>query len=185
MLIPVRTGGRHLDAGSAYSWSLSDIIETGLFKFLFSEDDIGTANLGGLVNDVEEWLTSGPPDAPRLRTTDDAPQTFQDMLDWFKKGKPSKDFFGDYQGSTKGSFYRRLKYIVLEGNGVLRRNDPKGKPIRIPEKGQTAPWVIDLLLSVNITFTVFVLSCALVDSIVSKRLRAAVTVSCRPSAASA
>ena len=142
--IPVRTGGRHLDAGSAYSWSLSDVIEMGLFKFLFSEDDIGTANLGGLVNDVEEWLTSGPADAPRLRTTDDAPRTFQEMLDWFKTGKPSKDFFGDYQGSTKGSFYRRLKYIVLEGNGVLRRNDPKGKPIRIPEKGQTAPWVIDL-----------------------------------------
>ena len=142
--VPVRTGGRHLGAESAYSWSLSDVIEHGLFKFLFGEDDIGTANLGGLVNDVEEWLTSGPPDAPRLRTTEDAPQTFQDMLDWFKKGKPSKDFFGDYQGSTKGSFYRRLKYIVLEGNGVLRRNDPKGKPIRIPEKGQTAPWVIDL-----------------------------------------
>ena len=142
--VAVRTGSRTPADVKPYSWALSDVIEMGLFKYLFSEDDIGTANLGGLVNDVEEWLTSGPPDAPKLRTTDAAPQTFQGMLDWFKENKASKDFFGDYQGSTKSSFFRRLKYIVMEGDGVLRRHDTKGNPLRIPEQGQTAPWVIDL-----------------------------------------
>lgn len=142
--VAIRTGSRTPAEVKPYSWSLSDVIEMGLFKYLFSEDDISTANLGGLVNDVEEWLTSGPPDSPKLRTTDDAPQTFQGMLDWFKKNKEDKKFFGDYQGSTKSSFFRRLKYIVMEGDGVLRRNDTQGNPLHIPEKGQTAPWVIDL-----------------------------------------
>ena len=40
-----------------YSWSLSDIIEQRLFKFLFSEEDIYEPNFGGLVGELEEWLT--------------------------------------------------------------------------------------------------------------------------------
>lgn len=141
---PVGTGGRVLGPEAAYSWSLSDVIERGLFKFLFSEEEIGTANLGGLVGEVEEWLTSGPPDAPRLRTTDAAPQTFQELLDWFKENKKDKDFFGDFMIGTKGSFYRRLKYVVQEGDGVLRRSDVKGHPLRIPTAGVESPLVIDL-----------------------------------------
>ena len=35
-----------------YSWSLADIIEQRLFKFLFSEEDIYDPNFGGLVG---EW----------------------------------------------------------------------------------------------------------------------------------
>lgn len=140
---PVRTGGRTADV-KPYSWSLSDIIEQRLFSYLFSEDDLGTANLGGLVGEVEEWLTSGPPDNPRLRTTDDAPQTFDELLKWFKEKKKDKDFFGEFMTATKGSFYRRLKYVVMEGDGVLRRTDPKGNPLVIPSVGQDSPLVIDL-----------------------------------------
>ena len=33
--VPVRTGSRHLKAEDAYSWSLSDIIEMGLFEWHF------------------------------------------------------------------------------------------------------------------------------------------------------
>lgn len=139
----VPTGGRTTDVKS-YGWSLSDIIEQRLFKYLFSEDEIGTANLGGLVGEVEEWLTSGPPEAPTLRTTDNAPQTFQALLDWFKKHKNDKDFFGDFLVATKGSFFRRLKYVVQEGDGVLRRDDPKGHPLAIPASGIESPIVIDL-----------------------------------------
>jgi DNA helicase HerA-like ATPase len=141
---PVPTGGRPLTPADAYSWSLSDVVEAGLFKFLFSEDEIGTANLGGLVGEVEEWLTSGPQDDPKLRTTDDAPRTFQELLDWFKERKKDKDFFGDFMPGTKGSFYRRLKYVVMEGNGVLRREEAKGRPLKIPSVGLAAPLVIDL-----------------------------------------
>lgn len=140
---PVSTGGR-ADGVSAYSWSLSDVIEGGLFKFLFSEDEIGTANLGGLVGEVEEYLTSGTHDDLRLRTGKDAPQTFQALLEWFKEIKGGKEFFADFMPGTKGSFYRRLKYVIMEGDGVLRRNDAKGKPIAIPNCGQTFPTVIDL-----------------------------------------
>lgn len=139
----VKTGGR-LDGVKPYSWSLADIIEQGLFKFLFAEEEIGTANLGGLVGEVEEWLTSGPPENPRLRTSDNAPQTFQEMLDWFKQNKQGKDFFGDFMPGTKGSFFRRLKYIVHEGDGVLRRTEARGNPLLIPSVGVEAPFVIDL-----------------------------------------
>jgi DNA helicase HerA-like ATPase len=140
---PVPTGGRTSDV-EPYSWALKDVIEFGLFRFLFSEDEIGGANLGGLVGEVEEWLTSGPPGEPRLRTTDGAPQTFQELLEWFKKGKEDKSFFGDFLPGTKGAFYRRLKYVVMEGDGVLRRHDREGKPLKIPAAGRDAPLVIDL-----------------------------------------
>lgn len=140
---PVPTGGRSTDV-KPYSWSLSDIIEQGLFKYLFAEEDIGTANLGGLVGEVEEWLTSGPPEQPCLRATDGAPQTFAALLDWFKNNKNDNRFFGDFQAGTKGSFFRRLKYVVNEGDGVLRRRQPKGNPLVIPGVGQDGPLVIDL-----------------------------------------
>ncbi|MDB5311572.1 MAG: hypothetical protein JWO38_5774 [Gemmataceae bacterium] len=140
---PVPTGGRTTGV-RPYSWSLADIIERGLFKYLFSEDEIATANLGGLVGEVEEWLTSGPPDNPRLRTTDGAPQTFELLVKWFKDNKKDSSFFGDFLPGTKGSFLRRLKYVVQEGDGVLRRTDPTGNPLTIPSAGQEAPIVIDL-----------------------------------------
>lgn len=141
---PVATGGRPSESVKPYSWALKDVIEHGLFRFLFSEDDIGTANLGGLVGEVEEWLTNGPPGEPRRRTTNGAPQTVQEALDWFKQQKDDKAFFGDFMPGTKGAFYRRLKYVVMEGDGVLRRNDPTGNPLVIPAAGRDAPLVIDL-----------------------------------------
>jgi DNA helicase HerA-like ATPase len=142
--LPVGVGGRDANTVTAYSWSLADVIRQGLFKFLFSEDEIGTANLGGLVGEVEEWLTSGTSDDPKLRTTDGAPKTFQELLDWFKENKKDKEFFGDFLAGTKGSFYRRLKYVVMEGEGVLRRKEAQGKPLLIPNCGQDSPTVIDL-----------------------------------------
>ncbi len=146
---PVQTGGRIADV-KPYSWSLSDIVEGCLFKYLFAGDDLNSANLGGLVSEVEEWLTSGPPDAPKLRTTDDAPQTFIAMIEWFRSIKnldrdaAKKGLFGEFVLGTKASFFRRLKYIVTEGNGVLRRDDPTGNPLKIPQTGIDDPLVIDL-----------------------------------------
>lgn len=104
MSTPVPTGGRTLDV-QPYSWSLSDIIEQGLFKYLFSEDDISTANLGGLVSEVEDWLTSGSQDQPKLRITDSAPQTFDEMIVWFKKVKEDKSIFGDFMAARRGASF--------------------------------------------------------------------------------
>jgi DNA helicase HerA-like ATPase len=127
-----------------YSWSLSNIIEQRLFKFLFSEEDVYEPNFGGLVGELEEWLTNETPAGPKLRTTADAPQTFQELLDWFKAHKAEANFFGDAHAGTKGKLLRRLKYIVQEGDGVLRRTDPTGNPLIIPAAGAEGPIVIDL-----------------------------------------
>ncbi len=51
---PIRTGR---DGVTAYSWGLADIIEQGLFRFLFADDDIGNPNFSALVGAVEERLT--------------------------------------------------------------------------------------------------------------------------------
>jgi DNA helicase HerA-like ATPase len=139
--IPVSVG-RTDNAVKPYSWSLSDIIDQRLFRFLFSETDIYDANFGGLVGELEDWLTSGPPDAPRLRNTDDAPQTFDELLAWFRDKRDS--MFMDFVPATKGKLLRRLKYIVQEGDGVLRRNDAQGNPLVLPKAGADGPIVIDL-----------------------------------------
>src|SRR5207244_844628 len=47
-------------------------------------------------------------------------------------------------GGTKGKLLRRLKYIVNEGDGVLRKDDPKGNPLVLPQSGVPGPVVIDL-----------------------------------------
>jgi uncharacterized protein len=139
--LPAATGRTGNDV-KPYSWSLSDIIEQRLFKFLFSEEDVYEPNFGGLVGEVEEWLTSETAAGPKLRASSDAPQTFQQLLDWFKENK--KTLFDDAHAGTKGKLLRRLKYIVQEGDGVLRRNDLKGNPLVVPAAGVDGPVVIDL-----------------------------------------
>jgi DNA helicase HerA-like ATPase len=134
--------GRMDNAVRPYSWSLSDIIEHRLFRFLFSEDDIYDANFGGLVGEVEDWLTSGPPESPRLRTSDDAPQTFDQLLNWFRDNRDH--MFTDFVAATKGKLLRRLRYIVHEGDGVLRRTETTGNPLVMPTAGSPGPVVIDL-----------------------------------------
>ena len=138
---PVDTG-RPDGLVKPYSWSLSDVIRQELFSFLFSEDDIHDANFGGLVNEVEEWLTSSGPHGPSLRTTNGAPQTFDELLEWFRDQKDG--MFSDFHKGTKGKLLRRLKYVVQEGDGVLRRSDATGNPIAIPQNGTKGPVVIDL-----------------------------------------
>lgn len=134
--------GRTDNSVKPYSWSLSDIIEHGLFRFLFSEEDIYDANFGGLVGELEDWLTSGPPGSPRLRATDNAPQTFDQLLSWFRENRDR--MFTDFLAGTKGKLLRRLRYIVHEGDGVLRRSTPKGHPLEMPKAGVNGPIVIDL-----------------------------------------
>jgi DNA helicase HerA-like ATPase len=140
--------GRTDNAVKPYSWSLSDIIENRLFRFLFSETDIYEPNFGGLVGELEDWLTSGPPEAPRLRATDNAPQTFDELLTWFRDNR--EHMFTDFVAGTKGKLLRRLKYIVQEGDGVLRRTDDRGNPLVLPKVGIEGPIVIDLF-SIRLT----------------------------------
>ncbi|QEL15341.1 ATP-binding protein [Limnoglobus roseus] len=136
---PVQTGGRTTDV-LPYSWSLADVIEQELFSFLFSEEDVYDPNFGGLVGEMEEYLTSETAAGRKLRK--DGPQTFADLLDWFRDERDS--LFMDFVKATKGKLLRRLKYIVQEGDGVLVRKEPKGNALKIPSVGQDSPIVIDL-----------------------------------------
>lgn len=136
---PVPTGGRTTDV-KPYSWALADIIEQGLFSFLFSDEDVYDPNFGGLVGEMEEYLTSETANGRKLRR--DGPQTFDALLDWFREERES--LFTDFVKATKGKLLRRLKYIVQEGDGVLVRKQPTGNPLKIPAVGQEAPIVIDL-----------------------------------------
>jgi uncharacterized protein len=137
--LPVNVGR---DGVKPYSWSLSDIIENRLLKFLFSEEDIYDANFGGLVGEVEEWLTSETTGGPKLRATEGAPQTFEAMIDWTRDNKDAR--FKDYTTPTRGKFLRRLKHVVQEGDGVLRLREPKGNPLLMPASEVEGPIVIDL-----------------------------------------
>jgi DNA helicase HerA-like ATPase len=140
---PVATGRPGEDV-RPYSWSLADVIERRLFRYLFSEEDVYDPNFGGLVGELEEWLTNETAAGPKLRATAGAPQTFQELLDWFRKNRDEKVLFGEAHAGTKGKFLRRLKYVVQEGDGVLRRTDPKGNPLLVPAAGADGPMVIDL-----------------------------------------
>jgi DNA helicase HerA-like ATPase len=123
-----------------YSWSLADVIRHGLFRFLFSEDDIYDANFGGLVGDLEEYLTDDSGKEPGLRTN--VPQTLADLVKWFRDEGRNK--FGDAASGTKGKLLRRLKYVVNEGDGVLRKTDVTGNPLVMPNSETDGPIVIDL-----------------------------------------
>jgi hypothetical protein len=144
---PEEKGGNPVDVGrtdgkvQGYSWSLSDIIEHRLFKFLFSEEDIYDANFGGLVGELEERLTDESSGAPRLNTNGGDTATFAKLLHWFRE---NRETFADSAPGTRGKLLRRLKYIVQEGDGVLRRDDEKGHPLVLPKAGVRGPIVIDL-----------------------------------------
>jgi DNA helicase HerA-like ATPase len=134
--------GRNDETVKPYSWSLAEIIEQRLFKFLFSEEDVYDANFGGLVGELEEYLTDESTGAPRLHTHGGDTATFAALLNWFRG--PGRNQFPDFVAGTKGKLLRRLKYIVQEGDGVLRRDDPKGNPLLIDKSGARGPIVIDL-----------------------------------------
>lgn len=132
--------GRNDGAVKPYSWSLADVIEQRLFKFLFADDAIHDPNFGGLVDEVEEHLTREVGGRNVLR--DNVPQTFDELLDQFKAF--AEQNCRDYTAQTRGKVYRHLKFIVRGGDGVLRRHDAKGHPIRIPNAATPGPMVIDL-----------------------------------------
>ena len=73
-----RTGG----VVNPCSWSLADVIEQGLFRFLFAEEDIYDANFGGLAGDLEERLTDHRTGG--LNTNGGRTDTFEKLVDWFR-----------------------------------------------------------------------------------------------------
>lgn len=137
---------------SPYSWSLSDIVERGLFLYLFSDEDANDANFGALVLDIEAWLTDERPENDGyikrgLRNIEGRPKKFDELLDWVTRQSKHKEDGRELSGhhsATWAKFRRRLLKLLLEGNGVLRRQDLKGNPLNVASKTTSDPIVVDL-----------------------------------------
>ncbi len=134
---PVRTGREGVEA---FSWGLADVIEQQMFRFLFADEDTGNANFSALAGAIEERLTDDGNNGPKLRA--DAPQTFDGLLTWLKS--VDRDKIGDPHPGTRASLVRRLRGMLQDSDGVLRRTDRHGKPLKMPNAETPGPWVIDL-----------------------------------------
>lgn len=144
--LPIATGR---DVGvSPYSWGLQDIVERGLFRYLFSDEDANDANFSALILAIEDFLTTerraGNGDVER-RLDQNAPSTFQELEAWIKDqmGAPTSTFAG-HHGSTWKKLWRRLFRLVYESNGVLRRDEASGQPLNVIRADTTDPIVVDL-----------------------------------------
>ncbi len=135
---PIRTGR---DGVTAYSWGLGDIIEQGLFRFLFADDDLSSPNFGALVGAIEERLTCDASDGPKLHS--DVPKTFDELPNWVKD-EANRTALGEPHLGTRASLLRRLRGLIQDSDGVLRRDRSHGKPLTMPNGEVGGPQVIDL-----------------------------------------
>jgi hypothetical protein len=139
-----RTGGV-----APYSYSLADVVERGLFHYLFAAEDIGDENFGVLALAIEDWLTRERLEhggERRRALRDDGPQTFDELFglidSWGNGG--AAPIGGHHHVATVRKFHRRLQKMVFEGRGVLRKSDRQGRPLDVTAAETTPPTVIDL-----------------------------------------
>lgn len=138
-----------IGAVEPYSWSLADIIEAGLFSYLFADTDIEDPNFGTVVRDIEAQLTReqvGKDGTPlrMLRSDSGIPQTFEELKSWIEQHAQGMTKSGPHHLATWGKLWRRYLRLLLEGDGVLRRNDRRGRPLRLTASETCDPTVVDL-----------------------------------------
>lgn len=144
--LPVATGR---DVGvQPYSWGLQDIVERGLFRYLFSDEDANDANFSALTLAIEDFLTTEKRqgDGTVVRSLDpDAPATFKKLEEWIKGQAASTTpvLSGHHSGTWK-KLWRRLFRLVYESNGVLRRDEARGEPLNVIRGDTSDPIVVDL-----------------------------------------
>jgi DNA helicase HerA-like ATPase len=130
-----------------YSWSLGNIIEKGLFRYLFADDDSINDNFRALVLDLEAYLTHEKVENDGNLTRslqNNAPRTFQELLDWISSTDNRDKLSPDHHRATWSKLRRKLLLLVHEGNGVLRRDDQDGNPLDLGRRQTTDPIVVDL-----------------------------------------
>jgi hypothetical protein len=147
--LPVPTG--RTEGVKPYSWSLHDIIAQSLFPYLFAEADANDVNFGALVLDIENWLTQesteGITTTLTLRSDQKQPATFQALLQWVNEqvGRAEADrILPNHHSSTWKKLHRRLRKLVYESRGVLRREDQQGSPLNVVRTDTSDPIVVDL-----------------------------------------
>ncbi len=142
-----RPGNRNV---TPYSWSLKNIIERGLFLYLFSAEDTSNDNFLTVLYDIEEKLThvSVDEDGVESRTLrTDAPQgrdraiqTFADLREWLQP----EALGGEHHRATILKVQRRIKLLLHESRGVLRVDGIDGNPLDVTQTDITDPCVVDL-----------------------------------------
>lgn len=151
-LAPQRRGStQSVDTGRdgvlPYSWALADVIRDGLFRYLFADDDISDDNFEAVVLDVEARLTRNDRRGEEIRRSlndqNGEVRTFAELRAWVDANLDSQAFQKHHVG-TRRKFQRRLFKILLEGEGVLRRDDPSGHPLDVRATDTRGPRVIDL-----------------------------------------
>jgi hypothetical protein len=144
--LPVPTGRD--EEVKAYSWGLKDIIEQGLFRYLFADEDANDANFSALTLALEDFLTTErrQGDSSVVRALNpEAPSTFQKLLAWVEEqsGSAVPVLQGHHSGTWK-KLWRRLFRLVYESSGVLRREESTGQPLKVIHTQTSDPIVVDL-----------------------------------------
>ncbi|MDJ0635545.1 MAG: ATP-binding protein [Xenococcaceae cyanobacterium MO_188.B29] len=135
------------DTVQAYSWSLGNIIEKGLFPYLFADDESINDNFRALVLDIEAYLTKEiiQNDGNIIFSLKPgSPQTFQKLLEWLDDEDNRQNYFHSHHLATWRKLRRKLGLLINEGNGVLRRDDCNGNPLDLGLRNTSDPIVIDL-----------------------------------------
>ncbi|MEX1255069.1 MAG: ATP-binding protein, partial [Dehalococcoidia bacterium] len=134
-----------------YSWSLEDILASGLFVYLFNDSDREDDNFALLVADIERLLSRErrQPDGTPVREMrrDTIAKTFQELFDWFERGlqretgeDKGEPFPADalfmrlesvHHPGTVRRFYRRLRRVVYESAGIFRLDGAGSHPLDI------------------------------------------------------
>lgn len=144
--LPVPTGRD--EEVKAYSWGLKDIIERGLFRYLFADEDTNDANFSALTLALEDFLTTerSQGDSSVARTLNpEAPKTFKALLDWIGGQSNNKEIaLPGHHANTWKKLWRRLFRQVYESNGVLRLEESTGQPLDVIRTQTSDPIVVDL-----------------------------------------
>jgi len=149
--VPINTGRPKADV-KAYSWSLRDVVERGLFSYLFADEDVRDANFGALALAIELWLTKEKVERDNSRRRilvagPDRPTCFQGLLDLVSNvasGQEGSPWGPSHHPATIRKLHRRLFRLVYDGNGVLRRESQQGKPLEVCARDSRDPVVVDL-----------------------------------------
>jgi len=132
-----------------YSWSFADVMVGNLFPYLFGDDDRDDENFLALLQDIEALMVEEEQNAEQVERSlrPDAPQTFQEFLDWTgheTMATESERSLHSHHPGTWRKFYRRLRRIVNEGEGMLVRHEHQGRPLVVTAGETVGPQVVDI-----------------------------------------